>query len=121
MVILLSQRPSLADGRSIFKQRTSIVLRQADVAEIRKTLGEKLTSSDAQRLELKYEAAGMLPAAAIVRVEGVELRLEKDYFDGCWTVATNEGSPRLLDRLEENQLGARMLPVLEQSVAQLRG
>ena len=100
--------------------REPIVLRQAGVAELRTTLEQKLTSIDAQRLELKYEDAGKLPAAAIVRVEGMELRLEKDYFDGCWTIATNERSPRLLDRLEENQLGSRMLFMLEQSVAQLR-
>ena len=96
------------------------MLRQAGVAEIRKTLEMKLTSIETQRLQLKYEEEGLLPAAAIVRVEGVELRLEKDYFDGCWTVATNEGAPRLLNRLEENQLGPRMVFVLAQSVAQLR-
>jgi hypothetical protein len=75
---------------------------------------------DLQRLQLKYEDAGRLPAAAIVQVKGVELRLEKDYFDGCWTVATNEGAPRLLDRLNENELGPRILLMLEQSVALLR-
>ena len=83
--------------------------RQAGVAELRSTLEQKLNSNDAERLELKYEDAGKLPAAAIVRVEGVELRLEKDYFDGCWTIATNEGSPRLLDRVEENQIGSRIV------------
>lgn len=97
-----------------------MVLRQAGIAELRSTLEQKLTSDDAQRLELKYEDAGKLPAAAIVRVEGMELRLEKDYFDGRWTIATNERSPRLLDRVEENQLGSRMVFMLEQSVAQLR-
>lgn len=97
------------------------VLRQAGVAEIRKTLEQKLTSVDAQKLQLKFEEEGQLPAAAIVQVEGVELRLEKDQFDGCWTIATNEGTPRLLDRLDEAQLGSRMLFTLEQSVAQLRG
>ncbi len=96
------------------------MLRQAGVAEIRRTLEMKLTSTEAQRLQLKYEEEGVLPAAAIVRVEGVELRLEKDYFDGFWTVATNEGAPRLLDRLDETQLGPRIGSVLAQSVAQLR-
>ncbi len=101
--------------------REPIVLRQAGVAELRSTLEQKLTSNDVQRLELKYEDEGNLPAAAIVRVEGVELRLEKDYFDGCWTIATNENSPRLLDRVEEDQLGSSMFVMLEQSVAQLLG
>ena len=96
------------------------MLRQAGVVEIRKTLEQKLSTGDVERLNLKFEDAGQLPAAAIVQVEGVELRLEKDEFDGCWTIATNEGSPRLLDRLEENQLGSRMFFTLEQTVAQLR-
>lgn len=98
-----------------------IMLRQADVAEIRRALEQKLSSNDAQRLQLKFENAGELPAAAIVKVEGVELRLEKDEFDGCWTITTNEGTPRLLDRFEENLLGTGMFFALEQSVAQLRG
>lgn len=96
------------------------MLRQAGVAEIRKTLEKKLTSDEFERLHLKYEDEGSLPAAAIVNVEGFELRLEKDYFDGCWTIATNEGAPRLLNRMEENQLGPRMVGVLVESVAQLR-
>lgn len=98
----------------------SIVSRQAGIAELRSTLEEKLNASVAQKLELTYEDAGKLPAAAIVRIEGIELRLEKDYFDGCWTIATNEGSPRLLDRVEEHQIGPMMVYVLEQRVAQLR-
>ena len=96
------------------------MLRQAGVAEIRQTLENKLTSQDAQRLQLKYEDEGRLPAAAIVRVEDVEFRLEKDYFDGRWTVATNEGDPRLLDRIDENQLATWVTVMLEQSFAQRR-
>ena len=96
------------------------MLRQAGVAELRSTLETRLTATEANRLHLKFEEEGKLPAAAIVRVEGVELRLEKDYFDGCWTVATNEGVPRLLDRIDENQLGPRIGFVLAHSVAQLR-
>ncbi len=94
---------------------------QAGVLELRKALEQKLSSSDLQRLQLKFEEAGPLPAAAIVKIEGVELRLEKDEFDGCWTIATNEGAPRLLDRMEEHQLGPQMYFALEQSVEQLRG
>lgn len=96
------------------------MLRQAGVAEIRNTLEQRLSSTDVERLQLKYEDEGRLPAAAIVRVEGVEFRLEKDYFDGCWTIATNEGDPRLLNRLQESQLGSRMFSMLEQTAAQLR-
>jgi hypothetical protein len=81
----------------------------------------KLAAADLQRLHLTYQDEGELPAAAIVRVHGVELRLEKDYFDGYWTIATNEGEPRLLDRMDENQLGPATVFALEQSVAQLRG
>jgi hypothetical protein len=54
-------------------------------------------------------------------VQGVELRLEKDYFDGRWTIATNEGAPRLLDRVAESELGPWMLLTLQNSVAQLLG
>lgn len=97
------------------------MLRQADINELRNTIEMKLTPADLQRLQVRYQDEGQLPAAAIVRVQGVELRLEKDYFDGCWTIATNEGEPRLLDRMEENQLGTSMFFALEQSVAQLRG
>lgn len=97
------------------------MLRQADINELRNTIEMKLTPADLQRLQVRYQDEGQLPAAAIVRVQGVELRLEKDYFDGCWTIATNEGEPRLLDRMEENQLGPSMFFALEQSVAQLRG
>jgi hypothetical protein len=97
------------------------VLRQAGVKEIRDAIETRLTASDLQRLHLTYQEEGHLPAAAIVRVLGVELRLEKDYFDGCWTIATNEGEPRLLTRMDENQLGPAMVFALEQSVAQLRG
>jgi hypothetical protein len=96
------------------------VLRQASVNELRTTIETKLTASDLERLHVSYEDEGELPAAAIVRVQGVELRLEKDYFDGCWTIATNEGEPRLLDRMDESQLGPAMVYALEQSVAQLR-
>ncbi len=102
-------------------EKGTIVLRQAGVAEIRKTLEQKLTSSDVERLQLKFQDEGRLPAAAIIRVEGVELRLEKDEFDGYWTIATNEGAPRLLDRLRENDIGSQMFFALQQSVAQLRG
>lgn len=97
------------------------MLRQASVTEIRNTLERKLTATEVMRLQLKYEEEGVLPAAAIVRVEGIELRLEKDHFDGCWTIATNEGQPRLLDRMDENQLGPSMIFTLEQSIAQLLG
>jgi len=97
------------------------MLRQAGMTEIRRALEQKLSFNDLLRLDLKFEEAGRLPAAAIVMVEGVELRLEKDEFDGCWTIATNEGAPRLLNRVEENQLGARIFFALEQSVAHLRG
>jgi len=97
------------------------MLRQAGVREIRKALEGRLSVNDFQRLQLKFEDAGQLPAAAIVNVEGVELRLEKDEFDGCWTIATNEGAPRLLDRFEERQIGSSIFVTLEQSVAQLRG
>jgi hypothetical protein len=111
----------LADGDAVASQeKEPIVLRQAGVAEIRTLLENKLTSTDVERLQLKYEDEGRLPAAAIVCVDGFEFRLEKDHFDGCWTIATNEGDPRLLDRLEESQLASRMLLALEQSVAQLR-
>ena len=103
------------------ESRKCVVLRQAGIAEIRNTLEKKLTSSDVQRLHLKYQDEGVLPAAAIVSVEGIELRLEKDHFDGCWTIATNEGEPRLLNRMDENQLGPSMVFTLEQSVAQLLG
>ncbi len=97
------------------------MLRQAGITEIRNTLEKMLTTTDAQRLHLKYEEEGTLPAAAIVRVEGVELRLEKDHFDGCWTIATNEGHPRLLDRMDETALGPSIVFTLEQSVAHLLG
>jgi hypothetical protein len=103
------------------EQRESLVLRQAGVTEIRNLLENKLTATDVERLHLKYEDEGRLPAAAIVQVDGFEFRLEKDYFDGCWTIATNEGDPRLIDRLEESQLASKMLGMLEHSVAQLRG
>lgn len=95
--------------------------RQAGISEIRHVLEQKLTSHEAQHLQLTYEDEGRLPAAAIVRVKGIELRLEKDHFDGCWTVATNEGAPRLLNRLDQNQLGPRMIMTLQESVEQLRG
>ena len=89
----------LADGVWGQQDEDHTVSRQASIAELRSTLEEKLNASVAEKLDLKYEDAGKLPAAAIVCVEGIELRLEKDYFDGCWTIATNEGSPRLLDRV----------------------
>lgn len=97
-----------------------IVSRQANVAELRNTLEERLNASVAERLQLKYEDEGKLPAAAIVNVEGIELRLEKDYFDGQWTIATNEHTPRLLDRVDEQQIGPMMVYVLARRVAQLR-
>lgn len=103
------------------KSRKDLVFRQANITEIRNTLERKLDSLDAERLQLKYEDEGSLPAAAIVQVQGVELRLEKDYFDGRWTIATNEGAPRLLDRMEESELGTSMVLTLENSVAQLLG
>ncbi len=96
------------------------MLRQAGMTEIRRALEQRLSSDDLRRLQLKFEEAGQLPAAAIVKIEGVELRLEKDEFDGYWTIATNETSPRLLDRFEENLIGTSMFFTLEQSVAQLR-
>ena len=95
------------------------MLRQANVAEIRRTLEQKLSTLDVQRLCMKFQDAGVLPAAAIVQVNGVELRLEKDEFDGCWTIATNDRMPRLLDRLPETELGPSIYFTLEQSVAQL--
>ncbi len=95
------------------------MFRQAGITEIRNTLERKLTTADVQRLQLKYEDEGTLPAAAIVRLEGVELRLEKDYFDGGWTIATNEGEPRLLLRMDEKDLGS-MLLAIDQSIEQLR-
>lgn len=101
--------------------RKCVVFRQAGLKEIRTALEERLNASDAERLHLKFEDEGRLPAAAIVNIEGVELRLEKDYFDGLWTIATNEGTPRLLDRINENQLGAAMFSALQNSVAQLLG
>ena len=55
-----------------------------------------------------------------MNVEGIELRLEKDYFDGQWTIATNERAPRLLDRVDEQQIGPMMVYVLARRVAQLR-
>jgi hypothetical protein len=104
-----------------WEKRKPVVLRQASINELRNTIEMKLAAADLQRLHLTYQDEGVLPAAAIVRVQGVELRLEKDYFDGCWTIATNEGEPRLLDRMDENQLGPATVFALEQSVVQLRG
>ena len=96
------------------------MLKQAGLLEIRSAIEQNLNASDAERLHLKYEEEGRLPAAAIVRVSGVELRLEKDYFDGRWTIATNERSPRLLNRISESELGSAMFFVLQDS-AQLLG
>lgn len=113
---------AIADNSMGFLEtRKCVVLRQAGIAEIRSTLEKKLTSFEVQRLHLKFQEEGALPAAAIVRVEGIELRLEKDQFDGRWTIATNEGEPRLLDRFDEDQLGPSMVFALEQSVEHLRG
>jgi hypothetical protein len=53
---------------------------------------------------LRFVDPGALPAAAIVSIGGAELRLEKDYVDGCWTIASNELTPRLLSRVHEETL-----------------
>ena len=52
-------------------------------------------------------------------MKGVELRLEKDYLDGLWTIATNETTPRLLNRISEQDLGHDIVEILEQSLARL--
>lgn len=92
---------------------------QANLLEIRHAIDEMLNASDAERLALKYEPEGSLPAAAIVRIDGVELRLEKDCFDGLWTVATNESAPRLLDRVSNCEMRKSVLRTLRRSLHHL--
>jgi hypothetical protein len=94
---------------------------QAGVAELRSTLDRILGVAEARLLELKYVEPGVLPAAAIVRVKGVELRLEKDYPDELWTIATNDATPRLLDRINERTLTNGLVKILEQYVARFGG
>jgi hypothetical protein len=97
------------------------MMSQAGIAEIRSTLERILSVAEARRLQLRYEEPGDLPAAAIVQVKGVELRLEKDYPDELWTIATNDATPRLLDRINEQALASEIVKILEQSVARFGG
>ncbi len=91
----------------------------ANAGELRALMERHFQEDDLHDLKLRFVKGGELPDAAVLEVDGCELRLERDYLDGMWTVATNEVCPRLLTRFEDAQLGSPLVAILRECRRQL--
>ena len=78
---------------------------QESASQLRNILQNRLNDEDFSRWIVGFDERGALPAAAIIEIQGLQLRLEKDLFDGRWTIATNEEIPRLIERLDDADIG----------------